>query len=306
MRLIDLIKRYKNSYKNYPSVMFKLAIGKKEISVKLRNGILKNWVSECVTSYTRLNHPIEETPLNILDNYSNAKLRMCPLELIYNNRAIKFFPNSSGGNFGAFLEIFVENTYKQLLPCEGETVIDVGANIGDSSIYFALNDAKRVIALEPYPLTFNLAVQNIKVNNLNNKITILNSGYGKASETVKVEEKNWDTGMLVSSSGGKEIKLYSLKSLLNEFNIKEALLKMDCEGCEYNILNEDDDTLRRFKKIVLEFHYGYKNIENKLKNVGFSTKAIVIQKSSGDDQSLKSMALKNKDYTLGLLYAELI
>jgi len=36
--------------------------------------------------------------------------------------------------------------------------------------------------------------------------------------------------------------------LINEFGIQEALLKMDCEGCEYNILNEDDDVLKKIQK----------------------------------------------------------
>ena len=45
------------------------------------------------------------------------------------------------------------------------------------------------MALEPYPYTFNMAVQNIEANNLNDKITILNAGYGRDLKTVKVDEK---------------------------------------------------------------------------------------------------------------------
>ena len=35
-----------------------------------------------------------------------------------------------------------------------------------------------------------------------------------------------------------KIKMYSLETLLNENGIDGAILKMDCEGCEYNLLNE--------------------------------------------------------------------
>ena len=153
-----------------------------------------------------------------------------------------------------------------------------------------------------------MAVQNIRVNNLNNKISIINSGYERESGIMRVDEKRRDisNAILVASNEGKEIRMYSLKMLLNEFDIKEAVLKMDCEGCEYNILNEEEDVLRKYKRIMLEFHYGYQNIENKLKNAGFSTEAIRIQKFGREDPSLKSMALKNNDYTIGLLYSELI
>jgi len=81
---------------------------------------------------------------------------------------------------------------------------------------------------------------------------------------------------------------------------------MDFEGCEYASLEEEDETLKKFKKIVLEFHYGYKNIEIKLRNAGFYTEVLRIEKFYEEDSSLKSMALKNNDYTFGILYAELI
>ena len=45
---------------------------------------------------------------------------------------------------------------------------------------------------------------------------------------------------------------------------------MDCEGCEYPIiLNANNDVLKRFNQIMIECHYGYKNIERKLKYAGF-------------------------------------
>jgi len=112
--------------------------------------------------------------------------------------------------------------------------------------------------------------------------------------------------LFVSSGKGKKIPMYSLKTIVEEYKIENAVLKMDCEGCEYNLLNEDDETLKKFNRIVLEFHYGYKNIDYKLRNTGFSTKAFIVSKRGGNDPRLKSMALNNRDYTYGLLYAKLI
>ena len=36
----------------------------------------------------------------------------------------------------------------------------------------------------------------------------------------------------------------------------------DCEGCEYNLLNEDCDILKKFKRIQLEYHHGYNKLIN--------------------------------------------
>jgi len=299
MGLLGRIREYKKSYQNFISVMYGVRKLNKNIKVVLKDGTSHTWTFSQVLQYIYFALYIKKS--NVVD-YFDGKSEY--LQFNYDDTKLIFYGAINDGDIGG---IFGSEDYKILKP-ENEIVVDIGANIGDSSIYFALNRAKHVIALEPYPSTFNLAVQNIKVNNLNDKITILNSGYGKASEIVKVDEKMSDTGtaILVSSNEGKEVKLYSLEMLINEFGIQEALLKMDCEGCEYNILNEDDIVLKKFKRIVLEFHYGYKNIESKLKNAGFSTEVLTKQKSSGEEPSLKSMALKNNDYTFGILYAELI
>jgi len=299
MDLLSKIQKYKKSYRNFISVIIKIRKSNKSINVILKDGTSHTWTFGQVLQYVLFVSYIKKS--NVVD-YFDGKSEY--LSFNYGDTKLIFYGARNDGDIG---HIFGSEDYKILKP-ENEIVIDIGANIGDSPIYFALNKAKYVIALEPYPYTFNLAVQNIKANNLNDKITILNSGYGKTSEIVKVDEKMRNTGrtILVSSNEGKEVKLYSLETLINEFDIKEAVLKIDCEGCEYNLLNEDDGVLKKFKRIILEFHYGYKNIESKLKNAGFSTKVLRIQKSGGEEPSLKSMALKNNDYTWGILYAELI
>jgi len=57
--------------------------------------------------------------------------------------------------------------------------VDVGAASGDTAIYFALNGAKHVYAFEPYPYSYNIAKENIKLNHLEDKITMLNEGCGR-------------------------------------------------------------------------------------------------------------------------------
>jgi len=299
MGLLSKIREYKKSYRNFIFVMIGVRKSNKRIEVILKDGTVHTWASHNVYQYILFVSYIRKS--NVVD-YFDGKSEY--LSFNYGDTNLTFY---GARNDGDIVGVFGFEDWKILNP-ENKIVIDIGANIGDSPIYFALNKANRVIALEPYPSTFDLAVQNIKVNNLNDKITILNSGYGKASEIVKVDTKRRDTmgTILVSSNEGKEVKLYSLEMLIREFDIKEAVLKMDCEGCEYNLLNEDDGVLKKFKRIVLEFHYGYKNIERKLKNAGFSTKVLRIQKSGGEEPSLKGMALKNNDYTFGIIYAELI
>jgi hypothetical protein len=65
----------------------------------------------------------------------------------------------------------------------------------------------------------------------------------------------------------------NLEGILNENNLisdSSMILKMDCEGCEYEpILSTNESTLRKFSHIMIEYHFGYKNLEEKLEKCGF-------------------------------------
>jgi len=169
----------------------------KSMNVILKDGTSPSWTFDQILQYILFASYIKES--NVVDCFDGTSEY---LQFNYGDTKLIFNGARNNGDIGG---IFGLEDYK-ILRLENEIVIDIGANIGDSSIYFALNKAKYVIALEPYPFTFNLVVQNIMVNNLNNKITILNSGHGRESETVKVDEKSGTLAMQFCSLRMKEKK----------------------------------------------------------------------------------------------------
>ena len=161
--------------------------------------------------------------------------------------------------------------FKSLDP-QGEIVFDVGANIADSSIYFAIKGARKVIALEPSPYAYDYARENVISSHLEEKIILLNSGYGIDSEISVDSNRVTNLGSQIISGPGKTIKIYSLRSLLGIYKVDSAILKMDCEGCEYNIIKEERNVLRKFKRIQIEYHYGPEELVDKLEGCGFDVK----------------------------------
>jgi FkbM family methyltransferase len=174
-------------------------------------------------------------------------------------------------NLNVILENFVQNQYGWL-NSDGKVVVDIGANIGDTAILFSkIKKAKKVIAFEPYPYSYSIAKRNINLNKLKNVI-LLNEAVGGESGYLKVDSTFQNTGsdIIRSFSSGKRIKVVTLKSVVDKYKINEGILKMDCEGCEYSIiLNASNETLRKFKQIMLECHHGYLNIKRKLEEAGF-------------------------------------
>ena len=79
------------------------------------------------------------------------------------------------------------------------------------------------------------------------------------------------TGATITDDTGIDVPSFSLKDISNDLD--SAILKMDCECCEYDvILDADKTTLRKFTEIIIEYHNGYKNIARKLANNGFKVK----------------------------------
>jgi FkbM family methyltransferase len=154
-------------------------------------------------------------------------------------------------------------------------VVDIGANVGDSPIYFALNGAKRVYAYEPFPYIYGRARRNISANHLEKKIFLYNEGVGGRNSSVILPSNYIDGGSDIrnpKSKGQKtqRVRIITLGSIVKKHGLHNALLKSDCEGSEYDIFfNADNRTLQAFDEMVIEYHYGYIGLKKRLEDAGF-------------------------------------
>jgi len=199
------------------------------------------------------------------------------LKLKFDDKIIKFSYADDGqlrNIFGTIKENFIDEQFKNL-DVKGKNVVDIGANIGDSAMYFALKGAKHVYAFEPYPYSYRFALKNIALNSLKNKVTIINNGVGKNKNKIKIDPNFHNTAgsTLNKFKKGKSIAIITLEDIVNNYLTfrDSAILKVDCEGCEYGvILSTPDNTLKKFNQIMIEYHHGYKNLEAKLRSAGFA------------------------------------
>lgn len=202
-----------------------------------------------------------------------VKVRKGLVEFTYSGKKVLL---AGGIGLGAelVLENFVNDQYSWL-DVEKKVVLDLGANIGDTGIYFALRGAAKVYALEPYPYTYEIAKENVGLNGMSGIIEVVNEGCSSKDGFITLDPKFKNMGNVVlrPATNGKRIKMRSLDWLVKRYRLKDAILKMDCEGYEYEIiLNSKAETLRRFDQIMLEYHCGYINIARKLRESGFAVK----------------------------------
>lgn len=161
-----------------------------------------------------------------------------------------------------FNEIFITNEY-YLKPSEKELfIIDCGANIGMSVLYFKrLFPNSRILAFEPNPYAFELLSKNIKANNVS-KVELYNVAlYDKESEIsffIKNNKGALDGSVNKERGGSKELKVIAQKLSQYIINIPEIdLIKIDVEGAEINIIEDlcASGTLQNVKEYLIEFHH---------------------------------------------------
>lgn len=128
------------------------------------------------------------------------------------------------------------------LDVKDRLVVDLGAYVGDTAIYFAKRGAKHVYAYESRCNVVEVAEKLVKQYGCEGGITL----YCDFIDSSKFDK------------------------LVEELQIEDAALKVDIEGGEREvILNASSATLKRFSMMHIECHYGYLDIEERLKNEGF-------------------------------------
>lgn len=129
----------------------------------------------------------------------------------------------------------------------------------------------------PLLKNYEIAKENIKLNNYSNIITLVLAGCSAKEGSINITAY-WQKGIgkqiYDDSKEGTTIPLLTLEQILEQNNVgqRETVLKMDCEGCEYDvILSASDSILRRFSNILIEYHYGFNDIKESLANEGIVT-----------------------------------
>jgi len=156
--------------------------------------------------------------------------------------------------------------------------VDIGANVGAYTILASAEINAKTIAVEPVPSTFENLMQNVFVNKMQEKVTARNIGLGAKNGKLKFT-RSLDTVNHVATENETdtvEVDVSTLDSVLA--GASPALLKIDVEGFETEVLNGADKTLANetLKAIIIELNgsgqrYGYDEtkIHEKLLGLGF-------------------------------------
>ena len=208
----------------------------------------------------------------------------------------------------AFFEVFLLNTNDYLNEFtikENDIVVDIGAHIGYYSIYSSEKVKNgKIFAFEPYRESFEVLIKNLEINQIDNVIS-QNMGVTENSgiNTLYLK-KDFSIGNSIykniETDSKVEIKTICLQDIIENNNLQRInILKLDCEGAEYEILlNLDPQILQRIDKIVTEVHPNIKNFKiNDLKKflILNNFDVDIIQPLENTSEELAMLYAKNKE-----------
>ncbi len=166
-------------------------------------------------------------------------------------------------------EVFIKGMYNYSCN-ENFLLIDIGMNIGSASLCFANNPhCKKIIAFEPFAKTIQAAKHNLELNpRLAGKIEIRSTGLGYPARMMHVPYTDKHKGTVgiygvaanenapVEDAELKISDVYDeLKVYMEEKNIRKVI-KIDCEGAEYEIMERlaQMNCINTFDVYMIEWH----------------------------------------------------
>jgi len=140
-------------------------------------------------------------------------------------------------------------------------VIDVGAFVGGTAMYFILKGTGRVITIEPLPANYEELLDNIHLNGIERRIIPINAIISNRRMIMEIP-----TNVPIYIRGGSigdfrrhgvgnyvNIESITINDIIDRFGINpnDAVLKM---GCEYDVILNDYEHVKLFEEVVFEYH----------------------------------------------------
>lgn len=166
------------------------------------------------------------------------------------------FPDAASFVF-TYKEVFGKEIYRFETSNKTPLIIDCGANIGLSVIYFKiLHPGARVIAFEPERSIFGYLQQNTGALKLAG-IELINKAVWKQDEVLVFNNEGADASRISSLHEGDSFaSSYEVEAVrLSGFLQQEVdLLKLDIEGAEIEVMKEIEPRLKNVKRVFIEYH----------------------------------------------------
>jgi len=194
------------------------------------------------------------------------------MEFRRNELSAPFFLRAGTSDLGIYEQVFFDQEYDFSVAYPPKVILDVGANIGLASIYFANKypDAK-IIAIEPEGSNFELLEKNVDPYS---NITPIQAALWGMNESISLVDPGLDKcGFMTQKEGAKEKNLgdilakktdilarhqvpgMTVDKIMEDYNLLEVdILKIDIEGAEKEVFKDTSAWIENVNAVIVELH----------------------------------------------------
>lgn len=175
---------------------------------------------------------------------------------LFGNR-VELFLRSSTTDISVFNQMFICRDYDINIPFAPKNILDAGANIGLSSLFFSRKfPLSKIVSVEPDRDNFELLVINTKKEG---NIISLNNALWNEKCFLKITDDNYNKDAITVSKSNNEnhfgICAYSVEDILEINGISEFdIVKMDIEGSEATVFSSNTSWLKNVRVLIIELH----------------------------------------------------
>jgi len=164
-------------------------------------------------------------------------------------------------SLGKFYEIEMLEKLRTLIPWSA-TVLDIGANVGNHTIYFGhFCTTKKIIPFEPNPRLAAVLSKNVALNNLANvDLSLLRFALGSSQRRARIyvqNLQNWGNGYLIPEEESRALPTGTFAApvdvcTLDSLKLEEVhVIKIDVEGHEAEVLRGAHATIVDHRPVIL-------------------------------------------------------
>lgn len=176
-------------------------------------------------------------------------------------KTTRIFLRLNSSDIPVFKQVFIDEEYGVLsaLPSQKGVILDIGANIGLTSIYLSKKHPdKKIFSIEPD--LSNYGIMCLNVSRISNIIPINIAIYGDSVNTLYIPQSGFSEWAKQTHTEKSYNAQEVLSCRIDDFLAKHAIdtifiLKIDVEGAESNIfLKNPQKWLNKVKAIIIELH----------------------------------------------------
>jgi FkbM family methyltransferase len=165
--------------------------------------------------------------------------------------------DSEGTVAGTIAVVFIRKHYGELK--NKSIVVDIGANVGVFSLFTASQSPNASIySYEPIKSNYAILQNNIKNNGFLDRIKAYNKGVAAVPGQRRIYVSSSPSHSFTQSFASQEseiIECTTLENLIRDNNLSKIdVLKLNCEGAEYEILYSASKALEIVRDIRMEYH----------------------------------------------------